>query len=264
MMVDAITSDAAGKNSEIDSLTRQVKALTGAVDFWNRWMLAGLVAAAIAALWLVLTTRLTIVRQKQLSILQGQLDASKDQQLERDLSVARVEASNADERAAKLEVEALSLKRELISQGPRVNLLYGKTAERLIAGLKPFAGQKVEIRYSVASFNQYHIDNDTMGVATRFQYLLDKAGWSVSPLLIANMNGTAVWVSISSKSPETTVKSAKVLLSLLRGVPLKVNDEPTISDDPRPPQPEIFGPNGKVELGPFTPDTVVITVLSHP
>ena len=266
MIASASLSSAVGNNSEIDSLARRVKDLSDAVDFWNGWMLAGLAVAAIVALWLALATRLTIVRQKQLSIAQGQLDTLKDQQLERDLSAAKVEASEANERAANLEVEALSLKKELVLQGPRVSLLYGKKAEEIIAGLKPFVGQKVEIRYSVASFNQYHIDNDTMGVAMRLQYLLGNVGaeWSVAPLLIANMNGTAVWVSVNSKSPEKTIRSAKALLNLLRGVPLKVNDEPQISDDPRPPQPAIFGPNGKIELPPFTADTIVVTVLSHP
>jgi hypothetical protein len=173
--------------------------------------------------------------------------------------------TDAKEHAANLELEAVSLRKELISQGSRVNLLYGKTAETFISELKPFASQRVEIRYSGVSFNQYHIDADTMGVAMRLQYLLGQAGWDVAPLLTDNSNGAAIWVAISSKAPESTTKAARCLLDSLRSVPLKVNDQPIISDALRPPQSQIFSQDGKkIELRPLTSDTIVVTVLAHP
>ena len=54
-MASAILSDVPGKSSEIDSLTRRINDLTEAVDFWNRWMLWGLVIAAGAAIWIVVS-----------------------------------------------------------------------------------------------------------------------------------------------------------------------------------------------------------------
>jgi len=172
--------------------------------------------------------------------------------------------TDARERSAKLEVEALTLRKELISQGPRVNLLYGQTGEKFVAALKLFPKQKVEIRYSSLAFNQFHVDSDTMGVAMRLQYLLGQAGWEVEPLLRDNSTGTAVWVAVSSKAPVSTVNIANKLLDALRSVPLKVNDTPNISDAPRPPQVPIFTEGREVELRPLTPDTIVVTVLAHP
>jgi hypothetical protein len=99
MMVNAILSDTLGNESEIDSLIRRVKHFTDAVNFWNRWMLWGLALAAVAAFWIVISTRLTVIRAKQLSDTQGQLDAAKDRKLRQDLSdkeaeIVSVKASN--------------------------------------------------------------------------------------------------------------------------------------------------------------------------
>jgi hypothetical protein len=70
MMASAILSPKSGRESEIDCLTAHVNHLTAAFDFWNRWMLWGLGVAALAAVWIGLTTRLTIVRSKQLTVAQ--------------------------------------------------------------------------------------------------------------------------------------------------------------------------------------------------
>jgi hypothetical protein len=67
-MANAALPETAGKISEIDTLTSHLNRLTDAVDFWNRWMVWGLVIAAVAATWVVLATRLTIVRSKQVSV----------------------------------------------------------------------------------------------------------------------------------------------------------------------------------------------------
>ncbi len=57
MMANTIFSNTVGNNSEIDSLAQRVKLLTDAFDFWNRWMLFGLGFAALAAIWIGVTTR---------------------------------------------------------------------------------------------------------------------------------------------------------------------------------------------------------------
>jgi hypothetical protein len=66
------------------------------------------------------------------------------------LSVRAAQANertkDAKERAARLEVEALSLRAELLRQGARENLLSGKNRTRLVDALKPFAGQAVHQR----------------------------------------------------------------------------------------------------------------------
>ena len=85
MMASTILSKTVGNSSEIDSLTQRVVLLTNAFDFWKRWMLLGLGFAALAAIWIGVTTRLTIVRSKQLTVAQGDLDAAKEGQLNLDL-----------------------------------------------------------------------------------------------------------------------------------------------------------------------------------
>lgn len=185
--------------------------------------------------------------------------------LEKQLQDFQLKLTAAQTELSQQQAKTLELQKELIAQGPRVNLLYGKTAETVILELKPFSGQRVEIRYSQVSFNQYHIDTDTMGVAMRLQSLLTQAGWDVAPaLLIDNSNGAAIWVAIGSKASKLTTKAANSLLDALRGVPLKVNDKPEISDAPRPPQPQIFSQGKEVKLPPLTPETIVVTVLAHP
>lgn len=46
--------------SEIQSFALRVQQLSDAVDFWNRWMLWGLVFGALAAVWIGLTTALVM------------------------------------------------------------------------------------------------------------------------------------------------------------------------------------------------------------
>lgn len=86
-MASAILSQGQASKRDIPALTERVTRLNRAVDFWNGWMMAGLVIAAIAALWLALTTRLTIVRQRELALAQGELDSAKEGQLQLQLSL---------------------------------------------------------------------------------------------------------------------------------------------------------------------------------
>src|SRR6185437_3376840 len=85
MMASVILSPNSGTQSEIDCLTAQVNHLTAAFDSWNQWMLWGLGVAALTAVWIGLTTRMTIVRSRQLTVAQGQLAAAKEAQLKLDL-----------------------------------------------------------------------------------------------------------------------------------------------------------------------------------
>lgn len=164
------------------------------------------------------------------------------------------------------ETREADLQQQLIAQGPRWSLLYGKTADEFIAALKPFAGQRAEIRYS-----RFHFpDNDMMQVAMRLQFLLGEsgAGWSVFPFpLPSNMNGSEVWVSVRPKAPQSTLDAATKLLQALRKIPLKVNDRPDVTNDLRSADVEskrYFWNDKEIKLPPLTPDTIVVTVCPHP
>lgn len=71
--------------SEIQALTVRTQELSNAVDFWNAVMLGGLAIAALAALWIGISTRLVVVRSGQLTDAQNLLTAAKDRQLRSDL-----------------------------------------------------------------------------------------------------------------------------------------------------------------------------------
>ena len=71
--------------SEIQSLTLRVRDLNDSVDSWNQLMIWGLALAAIAAVFVVIATRIVVTRAGQLSTTQELLSAAKDRQLALDL-----------------------------------------------------------------------------------------------------------------------------------------------------------------------------------
>lgn len=190
----------------------------------------------------------------------------KEAYLRRQVATLNQSAASANERTANLEKESAALLKQLIEQGPRSHLLYGERQERLIEQLRPFSGQKVEIRHCASSFNQYFVDNDTIGVAMRLSDILGKSGWSVTPFIRENCNGTGLSVSINRQASASTRKAADALLSGLLAVPLAVvGNKVFIAESPRPEQPPMFEANGKeIVLSPLVPDTIVVTVLAHP
>ncbi len=100
------------------SLIARISELSQSADFWNAWMLGTLVFAFIAAGSVAFTTRMSIVRAKQLAEAQDELISAKDRQLVLDLkdkdskiAEANARAKEADEitereRLARLRIEA--------------------------------------------------------------------------------------------------------------------------------------------------------------
>ncbi|HYK58145.1 MAG TPA: hypothetical protein VEV85_01835 [Bryobacteraceae bacterium] len=70
---------------EIQSLTLRVNALNQSVDWWNTAMVWALVFAALAAVAVVVTTRVALMRAKELGDVQAELIQAKDRQLTLDL-----------------------------------------------------------------------------------------------------------------------------------------------------------------------------------
>jgi hypothetical protein len=183
------------------------------------------------------------------------------------------EAGEANERAANLERESLLLQQQLVAQGSRSVLLYGKRRDRLIAHLKPFAGQKAEVRYCGASFTEYFIDNEAMALAVLLRSILSNDGkWSVNPLTRENCSGTGIRVSVNPKAPDPVRKAADALWLALHEVPLAmIGDKAIVMESPRPEQPKTIDcgttsncENKEVVFPPLGRDTIVITVLAHP
>lgn len=118
----------------------------------------------------------------------------------------------------------------IAAQGPRYKLLYGKTADKIIAELKPFALQKVEVRFS----GSHSSDDEMMQVAMRLWYFLKTSGWSPSPAMSpTNMGGNGVWVDVNPNATENTRRAAKGLSKALHNSPLHVREDPIPSNDPQ-------------------------------
>src|SRR5450631_2799405 len=138
---------------EIGSLTLRIKDLSHSVDFWNELMLWGLALAAIAAVFVVVATRIVVSQTGKLSEAQDLLSAAKDRVAAKDskdkdgnISLANKAAGDANERAAKLEVEAGKLRLQLSAQERRSNvLLQPQIRARFGSRVKPFAGQYFDV-----------------------------------------------------------------------------------------------------------------------
>jgi len=96
--------------SDIQSLTYRAASLSQAVDWWNTAMIWSLVFAAIAAVLVVVATRMVIIRSKQLDDIQGYLIKAKDTQLAIDLRDKDQKIADAGAQTAKLERQTEELK----------------------------------------------------------------------------------------------------------------------------------------------------------
>lgn len=84
-------------------------------------------------------------------------------------------AGDANKEAAQLRLRAEELEEQIMEQGPRDLLLYGKRDEKFVNAIRPFAGQKVQVR--LCFFNS----QEARRTGERLSVLLKSAGWNVSP-----------------------------------------------------------------------------------
>lgn len=178
----------------------------------------------------------------------------------------RLDIAKANERAARLEVEALKLQGQLLAQGPRENLLIGEKRQKLVELLKPFAGQKIDVRYSASVIEvngkvvmSTPIGDDGKGLARSLISVLNEAGWNVpaNPLL-SSFQARGLRVEALNSSSIKTQRAAKALADALRETTLMV-DGPFGVDNARAKRvgTEIISP-------PFDENTIVLTVFTHP
>ena len=177
------------------------------------------------------------------------------------------------ERTAAMELQALSLQKQLVLQGSRAALLYSENRHRLVDRLKLLPRQKVEIRFCRVSFNQFVMDNDTMALAMSLQgILLREVHWIVNPLVMENCSGTGIQVSVDPRAKESTRKASDALWAALHEIPMSmIGDGVFVAESPRPPQPKMYDcgtttdcEGEEVALPALDNDTIVVTVLSHP
>jgi len=105
---------------DIQALTIRAQELSQSVDRWNTAMVWALVFTALAAIAVVVTTRIVLTKAKQLAQTQDALIRAKDQKLALDLrdkdlkiSEASLEAASATEKAEKERLARLELEKQV-------------------------------------------------------------------------------------------------------------------------------------------------------
>jgi hypothetical protein len=174
-------------------------------------------------------------------------------------------AARASLDAAQLQVRADELEEQLLEQGPRNLLLYGKRKDDFVNSIRQFKGQKVQVRICI--FGNIEV-RDT---AERLTDLFGNAEWTVSPhspnwgesncLLVGPNEPTpsGIWVGTPNSRPTSeTQDRAKELVRFLGRIPLtvtlhRVGMETARSSESRTSIDERYG----------APDSIVVTVLGH-
>jgi hypothetical protein len=204
--------------SEIDALAAKVVQLSSAADFWNKAMLWGLAAAALAAVFIVITTRLAILRTSQAGEAQAELEKAKDRVLADDLKTKDLQIEEMRAKAAGLDKEAAALRAQLVKQDSRGHLLEDATKRAtVISALKPFAGTKVAIRWCPKGFS----DNEMTFLSLHLMGVFTEAKWAVvdvSPTLLGCAPG--MFLSIDPNAPPLTKKAADAAAKALTQIGL--------------------------------------------
>jgi hypothetical protein len=225
----------------------------------------------------IVSNRLNVIQAKELDDFKlrfegeqqktalAQREAAEAKQLaggfERDIA-------NANERAAALEVEALKLRKELVLQGARENLLTGDRRRKLVEALKQFSGQKIDVRYSANAFminnsvvSSSPLGDDTLGLANALVRLMEDAGWSLPPnALLYNVQGYGINVEIVRAASPSTRAAAEALAKALRDVSLVVVGPQIVSAD----RAQRVGTAAQALSPPLDENTIVLGVLTHP
>ncbi len=159
---------------EIQALTSQVEQLSNAADFWNSLMLWGLAVAALAAIFIVVTTRLALTRTSQAAEAQSRLDAAKDR--DKDVKIATLMEQTEGEKLARLRLEAAIQPRDLS--------LEEQSALKDV--MHKFAGRVVSVR-------SYALDTEGSRLATIILSALHAVGIQVSDQRGNLLNLSAGW-----------------------------------------------------------------------
>lgn len=283
---DNIMSEQANESGEnvsvIQALTTRAQDLGRSIDNWNTAYIVLVALTVVLAAGVFIAQFVTIRKSKLLASAQADLMAEKDRQSaadskDKDLKIAAAieaagianeKAGESNRKAATLEVKALSLQRELLQQGPRMNLLRGDIRQGLIDDLKPFAGQKIDVRYGL---NQYQgrttiepDSADTYDLAATLIGILKDAGWVPTPIPLRDtMQGNGIAVEVNRKAPPSTLRAADALVKAIRNVPLVVSEPLKFPDfvQQRMETP-ILGKGGSIP--PVDESTIVLVVLMHP
>jgi len=196
---------------EIQSLSGRIQELDRAVNFWNTAMIWSLVFTALAAIAVVVTTRIGLQRAKQLADVQAELTRAKESQLALDLKDKDIKIAGAEERAAeanrKAEEERLrrvELQRSVLH---RMIPQIGVGDKMNYDSLKPFKGVNVILRYAP--------EREPGMFSGNLAAIVQNAGWNFLGQQPAKKNEIVEGVTVEGDS-DFSMKAAKSLVEFLK------------------------------------------------
>lgn len=186
-----------------------------------------------------------------LGVVMGQAEMAA---LTREAGGAKQSAVHAAEAASRAETSADNLQRQLLGQGPRENLLGGACS--FVNAVKPFAGQKIQIRTDLPGISDPADVEETRNFVSSIEFLLGQISkWSVSEA--HGENGWGITVAVRRNSSLRTKEAASALASAFGncGLTDMQGNRPVsnVAD---------VGTTFDRENGP--PDTIVLFVGRHP
>lgn len=179
---------------ELIQLTHQRQQLSDKVDQWNSGMVFSLVLTLLAAAAVLVTTRMVIVRSKQLAGVQDRLENANDKQatanrlqLEHDLSVQQ-------ERTAKAETALLHLQQQLKGR---------EVTPKQMAALKAIAVGRAK---GIVTIQKLDGDPEAVEYARQLFNTLKAAGWTpeYSPGILIGGMPVGFNLSVYSQEPQET------------------------------------------------------------
>lgn len=228
-----------GENTpEIESLTARVRDLSQSVDWWNSAMIWGLALAALAAVFVLIATRVVVTRAAQLSSAQDSLSSAKDRRLQSDLKDKDVKIAEAN--LARIKVEQSIAWRRLTPQ----------QQSDIGSALRRFGAQSASLWYGSAS------DKEAETFALEIASALHKANWRVfRPAVILVLPGSSIPFDPAMRDLDTGVSvngpstpEGNRIVDDIVGELTSLGFDASRMRDPRKPPPPPDGTDFKIEV----------------
>jgi len=243
--------------SEIQVLTSRARDLSLSVDWWNTTMICSLVFAAVAAVLVVVTTRMALVKSKALAAVQEEVIRTKDAQLTSDLKDKDVKIAEATGMAAQADEKAEGFRRDIATANQRAaeanriaeqEHLARVRIEEKLAGWKLNAGAQERVIKKIQEYPKMPFDlgaaptevnfmetMDSMLLAAGWERRLPKSNSDVSILLNrkARINYVSgFYLEISESAVTDFGPAMKTLADALKeeGIPVQAQADRTNSD----------------------------------
>ena len=236
-IINKVSMSEGEKVSDIQSLTLRAQDLARSVDVWNTAMIWVLVLAAIAAIAVVLVTRIVLTRSRQLADVQEQLIRVKDKQLALDLRDKDLKISEVSEKAATAEAKAEGFRLDIAKANERAAEANRVAEQERLARLKLEARladrtltptQQTAIRSQLAIVSGIAMDvviwGDTPEIQIISRLILDsipRPGWSVQTAQAVGGGAVrGILVGTREGSDANVVRASTLLISALRSAGL--------------------------------------------